>query len=97
MAIIVEEEKKNNPWLTVVIFVIIILFLGVSTYYLFFKPVPGIEQVIISPELQSISKVSKITLDIASITDSPVYKSLSKQINDPDLGIFGRANPFAPF
>jgi len=97
MAIIVEEEKKNNPWFIVIVFVVIILFLGVCTYYLFFKPVPGIERVIVSPELQSISKVSKITLDIASITDSSTYKSLVKRVNEPDLGVFGRSNPFAPF
>lgn len=97
MAIIVEEEKKNNPWFLALITFIIVLFLGLGTYYLFFKPVPGIEQVIVSPELQSVSKISKITLDVASVTNSDVYKSLIKHVNDPDLGVFGRPNPFAPF
>lgn len=97
MAIIVEEEKKSSPLLIVIISIFLLVFLGMGAYYLFFRPVPGVEQVVISPELQSISKVSKITLDIASITDSPVYKSLLKHVNEPSLGVFGRANPFASF
>ena len=97
MAIIVEEEKRGNPWFAIITIIVIFTFLGVATYYLFFKPVPGIEKVIVAPELESISKVSKITLDVASVTDSLIYKSLIKHVNDPDLGVFGRQNPFAPF
>jgi len=97
MAIIVEQEKKNTPWFAVIVIILIIVFLGGGTYYLFFKPVPGIEKVIVSPELETVSKVSKITLDVAQITDSAVYKSLVEQVNPPDLGVFGRPNPFVPF
>ncbi len=97
MAIIVEEERKSSPWLIVIITVFLIVFLVFGVYHLFFKPVPGEQEVVVSPELQSISRVSKITLDISSVIDSPVYKSLLKQVSDPSLGVFGRANPFAPF
>ena len=97
MAIIVEEEKKSSPWLIVIITVFLIVFLGFGAYYLFFRPVPGVEEVAVSPELQSISRVSRITLDVASVTESPVYKSLLKHVSDPNLGVFGRANPFASF
>lgn len=98
MAIIVEEEKKNNLWFTAGIIVFAVLFLGLATYYLFFKAVPGIEQVVISPELQSISRVSKINLGVvSSVTEAPLYKSLVKHINAPDLNVYGRTNPFIPF
>jgi len=97
MAIIVEEEKKRISWFEITVVIAILLFLGMATYYLFFKPVPGMERIIVAPELESISKVSKITLDVASVTDSPVYKSLIRQIQDPNLGVFGRPNPFASF
>ncbi len=99
MAIIIEEEKKNNLWLTVGALAFTVLFLGAVTYYLFFTDVPHIEQVIVSPELQSISKVSKINLEVvASVTGSPLYKSLVKRVNDPNLGgVLGRQNPFVPF
>jgi len=97
MAIIVEEERKSSPWLVVIIFVFLLAFLFFGAYYLFFRPVPGDQEVVVSPELQSISRVSKITLDVSSVTDSPVYKSLLKQVSDPSLGVFGRANPFVSF
>ena len=97
MAIIIEEEKSKSPWFTVIIVALILFFLIWATYYLFFKPVPGIEEVTVAPELESISKVSKISLDVAAVTDSPIYKSLVKQVNSPNLGVFGRPNPFVPF
>lgn len=97
MAIIVEEEKKRISWFGITVVIVILIFLGVTTYYLFFKPVPGIEQIIVVPELESISKVSKITLDVTSVMNSLVYKSLFQRIQDPNLGVSGRPNPFLPF
>lgn len=101
MAIIVEEEKKSNPWFTGFIVVIILAVLGAGTYYLFFKPVPGIEKVIVPSGLKTISEISKINLDVskdvAAVTESTVYISLTKHVNDPDFGVFGRNNPFSPF
>lgn len=97
MAILVEQEKKNNPIFTIGVagFVIIVLVFGI--YFVFFKPAPGIEKASISTEMQSVAQVSKISFDVSSVTDSPVYKSLKQQVNPPNITIFGRQNPYAPF
>ncbi|OGY57113.1 MAG: hypothetical protein A3E61_02345 [Candidatus Colwellbacteria bacterium RIFCSPHIGHO2_12_FULL_43_12] len=97
MAIIVEEEKKNTPWFSLLVIVLVLGFLGFGTYYLFFKPVPGIEQFTVSPDMESVSKVSKVNLDMATVTDSVAYKMLMSKISQPELKNFGRSNPFASF
>ena len=97
MAIIVEQEKKNTPWFGVMVAILLFGFLGFGTYYLFFKPVPGIEQFTVSPDMESVSKISKINLDMATVIDSPIYKALVPKIDPPVLKNLGRSNPFASF
>ncbi len=97
MAILVEQEKNNNPIFITAVAIAVAVILGLSIYFVFFKPTPGIEKANVSTEMQSVAQVSKVSFDVSNITDSPVYKSLKQQANPPNITLFGRSNPYAPF
>lgn len=98
MSIIVEEEKKEGVSFTLLIVGLVLVIALVATYYLFFIPVPGIEKIILPPELESIEEISKISLDVEKIDNSSVYKLLDrKNATPPEFGTSYRLNPFLPF
>lgn len=97
MAILVEQEKNNNPIFTIGVVGVVIIILTLGIYFVFFKPTPGIEEATVSTEMQSVAQVSKISFDVSSVTDSPVYKSLKQQVSLPNSTLFGRQNPYTPF
>lgn len=99
MAIIVEEEKKEGVSFTLIVAGLVLIAAVIVTYFLFFIPVPGIEKVIVPPRLQSLEEISKISFDVEMINNSSIYKLLDSKYakNPPVLGVYGRANPFAPF
>lgn len=94
MAIIVEEENGGRgPFRALAIATVIIILIAI-TYYLFFAPAPLIE-VIIPPELQSVSQISETGLNAPEIFNSPVYSSLKQYVAEPEAGEVGRTNPFS--
>jgi len=98
MSIIVEEEKKEGVSFTLLIVGLVLTVAVIATYYLFFIPVPGIEKIILPPELESIEEISKISLDVEKIDNSSVYKLLDrKNAVPPEFGTSYRLNPFLPF
>lgn len=97
MAILIEQEKNNSPIFTTTIVIVAVFILTLGTYFVFFKPTPGIEKATVSTEMQSVAQVSKISFDVSSVTDSPVYKSLKQLVSSPASTLSGRQNPYAPF
>ena len=96
MAINIEGGKQNNPLAKVAVIVISIILLVFATYCLFFTNPPQID-VLVPVELQTISQISGLNVDPSEIIKSPEYNALKEQVGPPDLGQFGRENPFAKF
>ncbi len=96
MAIIVEEEKQGPGILIILGTVLIIAILLFATWTLFFSPAPKVE-VLQPKELERTSEVSKIELNVSSVTESPTFQSLKKYVENPIIGTTGRVNPFEPF
>jgi hypothetical protein len=96
MAINIAGEKQNNPIARVAVIVISVILLVFATYYLFFTSPPQID-VLVPVELQNISQISGLDVDPSEIIKSPEYKALKEQVGPPELGQFGRENPFAKF
>ena len=97
MAILIAQERNNSPIFTTAVVVAAVAILGFGTYFIFFKPTPGIEKATVSTEMQSVAQVSKINFDVTSVTESAVYKSLKQQVSAPNSASFGRQNPYIPF
>jgi len=77
---------------------------GFITYYLFFSPVPKIDDFLTSPELKEklddINDISTIDFDVPQIESSATYQELSSgsYIGEPETeGKSGRPDPFKPF
>ena len=96
MAISVGEERNTKMTIRVIAGVIVVIGLVAATYVLFFTKPPQIE-VFAPPEVQTISKISEISVDPKALTNSPEYKALDEHIPLPALGEFGRQNPFARY
>lgn len=78
--------------------------IGLITYYLFFSPVPKIDDFLTSPELKEkladINDISSIQFDVTRIESAATYKELSSgsYIGEPETeGKSGRSDPFRPF
>ena len=96
MAIIIEGEKQGKGTVQAVVGAVVAVLLLVATYWIFFAEPPLVE-VIAPQELESISRISQVEVSPEVVTGSPVFKSLKILADDPELGEFGRENPFAKF
>ena len=96
MAFTIEGENKRKGLVRLVVGVIVDLLLLFATYYLFFTKPPQID-ILVPLELESISKISKLSIDPGAVIDSPQYQSLKEHVGPPELGEYGRVNPFARF
>ena len=96
MAFTIEGEKQNKMAMRVIIIVILVMLLVFATYYLFFTKPPQIE-VLVPVELETISQISDLEVNPSAIIESPEYQSLKEHVAPPELGEFGRVNPFANF
>jgi hypothetical protein len=97
MAIIVAGEKQKSPLAAILTILAIVIILVIGAYYLFFSPAPAIEKVIVPQDLQSISQVSKVSIDTQAITESATYKTLVPKLPALQVSGYGRANPFILF
>jgi hypothetical protein len=104
MAIIIEEQKNDHMLPVIISVSLAVLTLGGIVYYLFFSPVPGIEDFISSPALKDrineINAISNIQFDVSQIESSEVYRMLleGERIAGPEIeGMMGRINPYEPF
>jgi len=97
MAIVVEGQKDKNILLQVVAIGGVVLLLVIGTYYIFFKNPPFVN-VIVPPELETISKFSDVDISPEIITELELYLSLVDHVGKPVInGFGGRDNPFARF
>ena len=96
MAISVGEERNTKMMMKIVAGAIVVVALVVATYILFFTKPPQIE-VFAPPEVQTISQISEISVDPSVVINSPEYKALKEHVLPPNLGEFGRTNPFARY
>ncbi|MFH1188794.1 MAG: hypothetical protein V1652_03050 [bacterium] len=104
MAIIIEE-KKNMSMMPIVIAVSLsVCILGAIIYYLFFSPVPGIDDFLTSAtlkeQIEELTVVSNIEFDVTSIETSEMYGMLLQNayLGSPAIGgKSGRPRPFDPF
>lgn len=104
MAIIIEEKKDTTTLPLVIGVSVSVLVLGAIVYYLFFSPVPKIDDFLTSSTLkeqvEEINEVSNIQFDVSTIERYPAYQMLSERVyvGSPDIeGNVGRTHPFEPF
>lgn len=97
MAIVIREKTSwGTNWFAIIIGVFIISFVAFAVYFLFFSETPFIET--IAPiQLQSVSGLTETVVDQSTILNNTLFLSLRQYIPNPDPGILGRDNPFAPF
>ncbi len=96
MAIIIEGEKQSNGLVQITVAGIIVVIIIAVTYWVFFTEPPFVE-VFAPQELENISRISQVETDPSVIADSPAFKALQVHVEEPQLGEFGRENPFARF
>jgi len=96
MAFTIEGENRSKGLVRLVVGVIAVILLLFATYYLFFTKPPQID-VLVPLELETISKISEVSVDPGAVIDSPQYRLLKEHVDPPELGEFGRVNPFARF
>ena len=96
MAIFVEQEKNKINFFSLLVIIIFTTGFLFLTYYLFFAPVPLVD-VVIRSDLQIISEVAKVDLDVSAVIDSPVFQALKEYVPSPEIREPGRVNPFAQF
>ena len=77
MAIIIQEERTKFNLVPIVIAAIVILGGGGLAYYLFFSPTPAVDA-LYTKKYESVSKLSEVKLDIGSVTESAIWKSLDR-------------------
>jgi hypothetical protein len=99
MAIVVERNNQKSSPARIILAILAIGLLFMGTYYVFFATAPFDESIEVSEELDTISEISAIKMN--EIDPSAVIKSinevLEKRVGDPELGEFGRENPFSRF
>ncbi|MDD5711038.1 MAG: hypothetical protein PHV43_02995 [Candidatus Colwellbacteria bacterium] len=96
MAFSFETQSDKGKFWNVIGLAAVIVALGAGTYLLFFTEEPLVD-VIVPPELESISKLSDAEIEEGVLTENPVYQQLGSKVNDIEPGEAGRDNPFAPF
>ena len=96
MAITVEQGSGRKGLFRLITGAVVVVALVVATYVLFFTTPPQIE-VFAPAEIQTISQISEIDIDPSAIINSREYKALREHVSPPELGEFGRVNPFARF
>jgi hypothetical protein len=94
MAIIVKEPTEKINWFPISIGAFALVFVGITVYFLFFTSAPLIERV--DPNAQNAQNFEEIVgHDPTAIDSDPSFRSLEKRPN-PETGVLGRPNPFAP-
>ena len=96
MAFTIEGESRRKGLVTLVVGIIAVFILLFATYYLFFTNPPQID-VLVPAELVTISRISEFSVDPGAVIDSQEYQSLKEHVGPPELGEFGRVNPFDRF
>lgn len=96
MAFTIEGSKKNRGLGGLIAIVVSVGILLFATYYLFFTEPPQIE-VFVPVELVKIKQISEVNIDPSGVINSSVFQSLKEHVGPPQLGIFGRSNPFSNF
>ena len=96
MAITVGQKSDRKGLFRLITGVVVVIAFLIATYVLFFTEPPQIE-VFAPPEVQTISKISEVNISPSAIINSPEYKALREHVLPPELGEFGRENPFARF
>lgn len=94
MAFSFEQTGNRGNTMNIIGVVVVVVILVAGTYYLFFAPTPAID-VVVPPELESVSNFSEIDLDTGGAQD--VIDSLEEHVPGVEPGPSGRDNPFAPF
>ena len=96
MAFTIKAENRKKGLIKLIVGIISVLLLLFATYYLFFTSPPQID-VLVPLELETISKISEFSVDPEAVISSPQYQALKEHVEPPELGEFGRTNPFARF
>jgi len=89
-----EESNKNILTITIVVSVAVAVVGG--AYMLFFTKAPLID-VVVPPEVGSVSELSKVDFNANDFSNSSVFSSLRRQVSEAEAGPAGRTNPFSPF
>ena len=93
MAIVVEQQERRVNWFAIAVFLFLLAVIFGGGYFLFFAPTPAIE--LITPEpLHDAEALSQVTLDPASVINSPAFKNLRRYGTPPAGGNTGKQNPF---
>lgn len=95
MAIVLEEKQKFN-WKALLIFLAVIGFLFAVAYFLFFAPVPVIED-IIPLNIKSTTELSTVEFKPGDLTSNKTYQSLKPSVGPAVVTQVGRPNPFIKF
>ena len=85
MAFTIEGENRSKGLVGLVVGVIAVILLLFATYYLFFTKPPQID-VLVPLELETISKISVVSVDPGAVIDSLQYQSLREPVGPPELG-----------
>lgn len=96
MALVFEQQQKFN-WKAAATVLAAIGAIGAATYFLFFSPVPAIENFRVPPAVKSNSELSNLKLDTTAVTNSQQFRSLRRYVGQPSVGEIGRENPFVKF
>jgi hypothetical protein len=97
MAVIIEEEeKKPINWTAVITIAVIVIVLFAGSYYVFFQK-PELIEIVAPRELQTISAISLVEFDPATVVNSPTFKLLRQYGTPVTPPPAGRDNPFEPF
>ena len=96
MAFKIEGNKNNKGLPRLILLIVGVAVFVFATYYLFFTVPPQIE-VLVPPELMTISQISAVNIDPSAVINSEAYQSLKKHVDPPQFGIFGREKPFSRF
>ena len=95
MAIVLEEKQKFN-WKAFAIFSAVIVFLFATAYFLFFAPVPVIED-IIPLNIKSTAELSTVEFRPGDLTSNKTYQSLRPSAGPAVITQVGRVNPFIKY
>ena len=96
MAIVVESNNRKGGLVRIILGIIVIALLVGGAYYIFFVTPPFEEEIDVPSGLDAISEISSIKVDPQEVLE-PIANILEKRVGDPELGEFGRENPFSRF
>jgi hypothetical protein len=96
MAIIIGSENQKGGLVHIILGIVVVILVVFGAYYVFFVTPPFGEEVDVPSGLDTISEISSVKVDPQEVLE-PIANILEKRVGDPELGEFGRENPFSSF